>query len=101
MALEYYKYINRACIITQHTVPQYHEKEVKGLPLLDDAVQITLSQFDPVTKDFITAHKVKDYRRKQFTMTLLPCVNIMFDRLLEGSSFWDEKLLASGTYSRQ
>ena len=71
----------------------------KGEPLLEDAKEITLAEYNPKTKDLITAHRMKDYRRKQFNLVLLPKLDIMFNRVLEGSAYWNELLHNESPYS--
>ena len=85
--------------VKQPVVPKYPEEIYEGYPLLEDAVDITLAEFDRNTKDVITAHRLQDYRRKRFNLVLLPQVDIMFDRLLEGSEYWDALLHYEGTKS--
>ena len=92
MSLEYYSLIHTVKKIRQPKVFELPEQIASGVPLLEDAVEITLAQYDLETKDFITAHRLKDYRRKQYTMTLLPEVKVMFDQLLEGGEYWRAKL---------
>lgn len=60
---------------------------------------ITLAQYDDSTKNLITAHRLKDYRRKQFNFVLLPVTTVLFDRLLEGSMYWDELLKNESAYA--
>ena len=55
---------------------------------VDDAKVITLSEYNPKSKFAITAHRVKDYRKKTNTLILLPEVDILFDKLLEGSEYF-------------
>lgn len=68
-------------------------------PIIPDAVTVTLVEFDSSTKDAITAHHIKDYRRKRFNLRLLPKVDILFDKILEGSPYWDELLHNESAYS--
>jgi len=92
MALEYYKYVHEVREVIQPKVVTPPEDTAKGRPLITDAIKITLAQYDRDTKNFITAHNIKDYRRKTFRLTLLPDVHVLFDVLLEGSGYWYEKL---------
>lgn len=55
---------------------------------VDDVRVITLSEYSPVSKYAITAHRVKDYRKKSNSLILLPEVDILFDKLLEGSEYF-------------
>ncbi len=63
-----------------------------GLPIIPDAKEVTLAEYDVRTKNAITAHHLKDYRRKQFNLVLLPKIDTMFDRLLKGSTYWGKLL---------
>lgn len=83
MALEYYAYVNAYHI----EEPKHKQEESKDniLPLIiNDAKDITLASYEPMTKDLITAHRLSDYRRKIFTLLLLPDVDIMYDSILKG-----------------
>lgn len=55
---------------------------------VDDAKPITLSEYNPKSKFAITAHRVKDYRKKSNSLILLPEVDILFDKLLGGSEYF-------------
>lgn len=78
--------------IQQPWIPQSPEEVSKGLPILKDAVEITLAEYNTATKNAITAHRLKDYRQRTFRLALLPKCDIMFDWLLEGSEYWNELL---------
>lgn len=98
MALEYYAYVNNYFV----DVPQKQTKiEQDNIPslVLDEPKDITLAQYSPLTSDLITAHNLKDYRRKVFTLLLLPKAEIMFDKVLEGSSYYSEFLQSQDIYS--
>ena len=70
-----------------------------GKPVLDDATRVTLAEYDVDTKNAITAHHLKDYRRKQYNLVLLPKIEITFDKLLEGSPYWNELLHAKSNFN--
>lgn len=86
-------------LVKQPIVTAPVDETFKGLPLLEDAKVVTLAQYDRATKDVLTAHRMKDYRRKTFNLVLLPEVDIMFDRLLEGSEYWNALLHNESPYS--
>ena len=67
-----------------------HDLVFAGKPILSDAKVLTLAQYDVDSKNAITAHNLKDYRRKNFNLVLLPKVDNMFIRVLEGSVYWSE-----------
>lgn len=83
----------------QPIVTKSPEEVSAGLPLVEDARDITLAQYEPVTKDLVTAHRIKDYRRKSFNMLLLPKVETLFDKLLEGCTYYAELLSSTSPYS--
>lgn len=70
-----------------------------SVPLLEDAKDITLAQYSRYTKDILTAHRMKDYRRKKFNLKLMPEVDILFDRILEGSEYWNGLLHNESPYA--
>lgn len=83
----------------QPIVPKAPEEVEEGFPLLEDARVITLAEYDRNTKDIVTAHRMKDYRRKRFNLVLLPEVDILFDKILEGSDYWNALLHNESPYS--
>lgn len=98
MALEYYQYVCNYSIFLPKKKQPVESVKVQSI-LLNDAKEITLSQYNPLTKDYITAHRIKDYRRKTFTLMLLPKVDILFDKVLEGSVYYNECLQHAGLHS--
>ena len=46
---------------------------------LPTAKNVTLAEFDPSAQGLITAHRIRDYRRKHFTLVLLPQIGIEAD----------------------
>ena len=97
--IDYYAKLDRGVLAKQPVVPNPPEEVEKGFPLLEDAKVITLAEYDRNTKDIITAHRMKDYRRKRFNLVLLPEVNILFDKILEGSDYWSALLHNESPYS--
>lgn len=79
--------------------PAPEEKSKDYHPILDESRVVTLAEFDPVSKDAITAHRLKDYRRKTFNLTLLPDVHILLDDIMEGSTYWNAKLHNESPYT--
>ena len=76
----------------QPVVLKEPQEVLKGNNILPDAVVVTVAEFDVSTKNAITAHHIKDYRRKRFNLRLLPKVETLFDKLLAGSDYWNELL---------
>ena len=50
--------------------------------LMPTAKDITLAEYNAVSSDAITAHRLSDYRRRRFSLTLLPDVHILLEDLL-------------------
>ncbi len=97
--IQYYSLLHTGKVIVQQKPLREPEQEFKGRPILNDAKLITLAEYSVDTKDAITAHHLKDYRRKRFNLTLLPKVDILFDKILEGSVYWNELLHNENSYS--
>lgn len=98
-AVQLYAQLIGTTPVKQPSVPVSVEKITAGQPILPDAINVTLVEFDTSTKDAITAHRIKDYRRRRFNLRLLPKVDIMFDHVLEGSLYWNELLHNESAYS--
>ena len=94
--LEYYKYVHQVYDVKQPFIPKQPEELMIGRTLKPDIKHVTIAQFDRDTKNYITAHKLADYRRNTFSIRLLPRVHVMFDDILEGSAFWYDKLHSKG-----
>lgn len=59
--------------------PYRPEPEVKRKYIPPEVTPITLAEQDSRSKDFITAHDLRDYRRTTFNMVLLPNVDLPYD----------------------
>lgn len=97
--IELYGRLYDGMLVKQPVVPKEPDLTVPSVPLLEDAKDITLAQYDKYTKDILTAHRMKDYRRKRFNLVLLPDADILFDKILEGSDFWNALLHDESPYS--
>ena len=75
------------------------EDTFRGKEILSDSITVTLAEYDVDTKDAITAHRLKDYRRKRFNLMLLPKFCTLFDTILEGSAYWYDLLHNEGPYT--
>lgn len=82
-------------------IEQHKEYEVvfAGKKILPDATPVTLAEYDVDTKDAITAHRLKDYRRRTYNLVLLPKITTLFDLVLEGSPYWNELLHAKSNFN--
>lgn len=50
--------------------------------LIPTAKDITLAEYNAASSDAITAHRLSDYRRRRFSLVLLPNVHIVLEDLL-------------------
>ena len=91
-AMEYFSQIHNFTTPVIPNVKPPVEEVFVGLPILNDAVNVTLAEYDVTMKNAITAHHLKDYRRKVFNLKLLPKINLLFDEVLKGSDYWRELL---------
>jgi hypothetical protein len=84
MVLNYYALVNN-CKVSVEEVHPYAEENKRQVPVMELGVpkEITLAEYDSNTKQFITAHRLKDYRRRTFTLVMLPDVHLPIDDLLE------------------
>lgn len=81
--LEYYKYLlNYDIDLVKHKPIAKPVKKHVELPKLE-VRNITLSQFDDVTSNYITAHNIDEYRRKSFKVQLVPHVDLILDNILK------------------
>lgn len=83
----------------QPVVVEEYNNTFAGEPILSDAKEVTLAEYSTTTKNAITAHHLKDYRRKTFRLTLLPKISTLFDKVLEGSDYWNALLHVESPYS--
>lgn len=49
---------------------------------LSTAKELTLAEYNPVSREAITAHHIADYRRRHFSLTLLPDAHVVLEDLL-------------------
>lgn len=94
-----YDKLDKRTDIAPPVVTKSPEEVFAGKDILPDAKEVTLTEYEVTTKNAITAHRLKDYRRKSFHLALLPKVDILFDKVLEGSDYWSELLHNESPYS--
>ena len=95
-----YAKLQRNVEVVQPQVVKSPEEASAGKPIIRDAIPVTLAEYDVNTKNAITAHRLKDYRRKRFNLILLPKIETLFERVLEGSEFWNALLNESTNFKR-
>lgn len=100
MAIELYDALYSSNTRTRlHSKSNPIEDAQIGYPIISDAKPITLAQFDRVSKNAITAHRIEDYRRKGFNMLLVPKIDTWFDTLLGGCDYYAKLLSTKSPYS--
>lgn len=83
MGLRYFSILTGMQIDIQPYTPYIDEKlsESKTF-LMPTAKEITLAEYNAASSDAITAHRLSDYRRRQFSLVLLPDVHILLEDLI-------------------
>ncbi len=97
--LHYYGELFGTKTVTQPEPHKEYDVVFAGKPILDTAIPVTLAEYDMDTKNAITAHHLKDYRQKVYNLVLLPKLDILFDKVLEGSPYWNELLHAKSNFN--
>ena len=84
MAMEYFGLLTgmRVDIEKPTLLPRLQSKSTRAF-LVPTAKEITLANIDPVSRDAVTAHKLADFRRRKFSLILLPTVFCVMDVMLE------------------
>lgn len=97
--ISYYSALSTYKEVRQPEKLKEYEVVFEGNPIISDATQVTLAEYDADTKNAITAHRLKDYRRKIYNLVLLPKIDILFNKVLEGSPYWNELLHAKSGFN--
>lgn len=79
--LDRYSVINNY-VCESAKVEVFKPPEKDAIKILSDVKTITIAEITPASRDLITAHKLKDYRRKTFSLLLLPDIDLPIDSLL-------------------
>ena len=99
-SISLYDKLDERVTVKQPSVVKPFNEVFAGKEIIPDAKVVTLAEFDVNTKNAITAHHLRDYRRKTFHLALLPKVDIMLDKVLEGSIYWNELLHNESPYRK-
>lgn len=66
--------------ISEEPIPMYTPPPVKKRKyVVPKATRITLADNDDRSRDLVTAHNLKDYRRTSFNLVLLPSIELSYD----------------------
>lgn len=83
--LDYYSIFENFDIKIYNRPTYITEKENSKIPeLILDSTPITLAEQQSLMRGKLTAHKLRDYRKNVFNLVLLPDVDILFDKLING-----------------
>ena len=91
MALKYYALVNNYGIFPPSWHPYLEDKKPKSsIPTFtpSDAKEISLAEYDAAASVYITAHRLKDYRHRTFTLVPMPNVKLIFDYILEARGIY-------------
>jgi hypothetical protein len=85
MALNYYAFVNNYKLDIVRPAPYTESKSRRTVPLeIGTPKEITLAEYNEFSDDLITAHKLRDYRKRTYTLLMLPDIKLPIDALLEG-----------------
>ena len=90
MAMKYFSLL--AGIKLDLSQPQpYVEKKPGASKVfqMPKAKEVTLAEYNPVSRDAITAHHLSDYRHKRFSLILLPNIHVVLEDLLSTEGLTD------------
>lgn len=79
--LDRYSVIHSSCVTLTKT-KVYTKPKPEAVHVLGDVKPVTIAEINPASMGSITAHRLMDYRHKNFSLMLLPNVYIMLDELL-------------------
>lgn len=68
--------------LNERPVKVYKPTEVNKMEILSDMKTVTIAEIHPASQSFLTAHRLKDYRRKTFSLLLLPDIELPLDSLM-------------------
>lgn len=77
--LDRYKYITNYGVSFEPYKPYVPPIRRKRKYVPPQVPTITVADIDTRSRDFITAHDLRDYRRTSFNLVLLPKVDLAFD----------------------
>lgn len=63
-------------------LPKPYVEPPKNQFTLEKPKEVTLAEYAVESRDVIVAHRLCDYRRRKFSLVLLPNVHILFEDLL-------------------
>lgn len=85
MAMKHFSALTNLRVVAE-PIPKYSEPDSgeRKQFQMSTALDITLAEYDPSSRDAITAHRLADYRQHRFTLVLMPEIHIMMDDMLKG-----------------
>lgn len=83
MGMRYYGILTGLKLDIERPTPYLERKPNKSkIFLMPTAKDVTLAEYNAASSDAITAHRLSDYRRRRFSLTLLPDVHILMEDIL-------------------
>jgi hypothetical protein len=83
VVLGYYAHVNNYKVDVIRTAPYVWANHPAAPMEMGEPKEITLAEYDARTENLITAHRLRDYRKRTFTLVMLPDVKLLVDYLLE------------------
>jgi hypothetical protein len=81
VVLDRFRHVN-AYKVSQPVVEKEAAPHSKTLMLPNDTINITLADQSPFTENYVTVHRLADYRRKSSSILLVPHVEAIIDCFL-------------------
>lgn len=79
--LDRYRYITNYGLEIDPYKPYIPPKPVKRQYIVPEVIPVTIGELDPRSKNFVTAHDLRDYRRTSFNLVMLPAVELSYDAI--------------------
>lgn len=84
MGMRYYGILTGLKLDIERPTPYVGKKpNTSKMFLMPTAKDVTLAEYNAASSDAITAHRLSDYRRRRFSLTLLPDVHIIIEDILD------------------
>lgn len=77
--LDGYRFVNNYGLLFESYKPYIPPVAAKRQYVVPEVIPVTIAELDPRSKDHITAHDLRDYRRTSFNLVMLPAVTLSYD----------------------
>lgn len=79
--LDKYSLINNYGIDAEPYKPYIPPPVTKREYVVPEVIPVTVAELDSRSKNFVTAHDLRDYRRTSFNLVMLPAVTLSYDAI--------------------